>query len=133
MTGHQVVVFVGGIALGFALTQVAIALFLGKGGADVRAKVLARIRNRRQAKRMRMRVEACEHPGCGKELRPHEVYELRSTPEDDGELGITGGGTWMSAVFCRKHYPGPLLAVGSGPVSRADVIREAFIRYPRAS
>ena len=95
----SVVVDVSAVILGVAMVGQVLLWFTVMSGWR---------RDRRQRKRMRMRVEVCEHPGCGAELRPHEVYELRSTPEDDGELGIVGGGTWMSAVFCRKHYPEPL-------------------------
>ena len=96
------------MSLARALINVALALVIAGQGLILYGQVKRKLADRRQRKRMKMRLEVCEHPGCGKELRPHEVYELRSTPEDDAELGVVGpGGTWMSAVFCRKHYPGP--------------------------
>ena len=96
------------MSLARALINVALALVIAGQGLILYGQVKRKLADRRQRKRMKMRLEVCEHSGCGRKLRPHEVYELRSTPEDDDELGIVGGGTWMSAVFCRNHYPGPL-------------------------
>jgi hypothetical protein len=54
-------------------------------------------------------VESCET--CGRLLVADEVWELRSDStseaerEEMRELGITSGGTYMSATYCERHFP----------------------------
>lgn len=59
-------------------------------------------------KRRRKIVEQCEV--CGKGLTRRQVRELRSAADDDAEAlaeigGTHGGGTYMAATYCRKHFP----------------------------
>ena len=54
-------------------------------------------------------VESCEV--CGRLLAEADVWELRSDStseaerEEMRELGITSGGTYMSATYCAAHFP----------------------------
>jgi hypothetical protein len=54
-------------------------------------------------------TEICEV--CGQFLADEDVWELRSDSMSEGEraemreLGITSGGTWMSATYCAEHFP----------------------------
>lgn len=59
-------------------------------------------------KRRHQLVEQCEV--CSKWLRPGQVRELRSDSNDDDQAmaeigGTMGGGTYMVATYCRKHFP----------------------------
>lgn len=48
---------------------------------------------------------------CGQFLAEADVWELRSEStteaerEEMRELGITVGGTYMSATYCAEHFP----------------------------
>ena len=61
--------------------------------------LLARLGRRRA---VAARMEECET--CGKLLAPRDAWELRAYPSDalDREFG---GGTYMSAIYCRRHFP----------------------------
>lgn len=88
------------IAVAGALDAVAGALVV------VVSRRMRRERRRRLAEPRLSRREQCAV--CHRWLRPDEVRELRSVPDDDEQLGIAafGGGSFMSETYCAKHYPG---------------------------
>ncbi|MGK2948994.1 MAG: hypothetical protein ACSLFP_10495 [Acidimicrobiales bacterium] len=48
----------------------------------------------------------CTSPGCGIEVHGDDLHVIASVAEDDGEIGIEGGGSGMVADFCAEHCPG---------------------------
>lgn len=62
----------------------------------------------RLAKRTRREVpiEMCEV--CGQLLAEDDIFELRSDSTDDAALEISSGGTYMSAIYCGRHFPNGL-------------------------
>jgi len=54
-------------------------------------------------RRHRDHVDECET--CGRALTAAGAHVLRSDATDDAALGIGEGGTFMSATYCRRHFP----------------------------
>jgi len=72
----------------------------------VEAVLLARRHLLPWLRRRRTVVDWCEV--CNKGLTRSSVRELRSDADDDDELipgGSMGGGTYMVATYCRRHFP----------------------------
>lgn len=43
---------------------------------------------------------------CGRQVSGKHLHRVVALSSDDAALGIEGGGTAMSADFCREHCPG---------------------------
>jgi hypothetical protein len=57
-----------------------------------------------------------------------DVWELREELDPDTAPDLGGmGGTQMAVSFCREHAPASARRLG--PMSRADVLRLALLRY----
>lgn len=43
---------------------------------------------------------------CGAEVSGDQLHTVIAAPEDDDDLGVGAGGTFMAADFCPEHCPG---------------------------
>lgn len=69
------------------------------------AFVLVHWLHAREASRSVVEPVVGECETCGKDLTAAELWELREFPDDDADLEIRGGGTYMSAAYCEVHFP----------------------------
>lgn len=67
---------------------------------------LRRSEARRDRRKPPMRPSLVGECICGKQVAGPNLHMVIAHSDDDADLGITDGGTAMSADFCAEHCPG---------------------------